>query len=586
MKKQRTYLFSLLLITCAAVALRAEPAALFFQPSTALSVFNGIEGLLVGTNGFRITGDLPDAQLGGAVAGAGDVDANGWPDILFAAPQRDIGPNFRAGRAYLLRGPASFSPEQSVNLIAVTTIDGAASDDRAGTALAGAGDWNGDGFADIAIGAPLANVGTATDAGIVGLLFGSTNLPTSITLAVLSGTNGFLLTGAHTNGEAGASLALLRDFNADGRADLAIGAPGAAGTGRVYIVFGASSAPPTFPLESLNGTNGFIIEGESAFSQTGAALADIGDWNGDGRSDLAIGAPGYGGFLAPGRVYVVFGRTNAPARIALSTLNGTNGFALDGYGFFSSLGTALAGADVNGDARADLIAGARGLDSVFILFGAATAAPIYAASALNGINGCTLVSTNAGGFFGAAVARGGRLNADLFDDLLIGAPNEPPTGLAGAGRVYVLMGRPGFAPTTAVHTLDGTNGFALVGQQSSAELGFALGNAGNWFNNGFDTLLLGARFHNAGPPVITNAGALYFVGPLGIAEYVLQRPSLTSITATQLEWSAQSGARYEVLAATSPLATWVPLGSTTNAVWPLAPAASASVFRVDATRAP
>ncbi len=565
---------------------RAEPAALFFHPTTPLTIFNGFEGLLVGTNGFRITGDLTESQLGSAVCGAGDVNADGAPDILIAAPQRDIGPNFRAGRAYLLYGGFVAAPDQSVNFLPAVVIDGAAADDRAGTALAGGRDWNGDGNSDFAVGAPLANVGAVADAGTIGLVYGATNLPTSLPLAALNGTNGFRMTGAHTNGEAGASLALLRDFNGDGRADLAIGAPGATGTGRVYLVYGATSAPPALALESLNGTNGFIIEGESAFSQTGAAVADIGDWNGDGRSDLAVGAPGFGGFFAPGRVYVVFGRTNAPARLALSSLNGTNGFALDGFGFFSGLGTALAGADLNGDGRADLVAGARGLDRVFVIPGVATAAPVYNAAALNGTNGYILVSTNAGGFFGASVARGGRLNADDFDDLLIGAPNEPLTGLAGAGRVYAVMGRAAFGATNFAHQLDGTNGFVLAGQQSGAELGHAVANAGNWFGDGFDTPLLGARLHTAGPPFVTNAGAVYLVGPPGIAEFALTRPVVLSLTTTQVQWTAQSGARYTVRAAESPLATWTPLGVTTQDTWAITASATTAVFRIDATRAP
>lgn len=565
-----------------------EPAALFFNHPTPLTVFNGVEGLLVGSNGCRIAGAAEAGQLGSDVDGAGDFDGDGRPDMLLAAPLFGIGGNFRAGRVYLVWGTNSFLPEQAVNLLGAGVLDGAAAEDRAGSAVAGGGDFNDDGLADFAAGAPNADEGTRTNCGAVALVFGTTNRFTSLSFSALNGSNGILLTAQSTGALAGSSVAWTGDWNGDGRAELAVGAPAAYGNGRVYVLYGNPAAPHPIALDALNGTNGFILTGAVGGGGAGTTVANIGDFDGDGLDDLAIGAPAEPDIFSAGRVYVVFGGADRPALLSLASLDGTNGFRLDGSGFFSGIGQAIAGADVNGDGRSDLLVGARGLSSVFVLYGSSNRLPVRSTTALNGTNGFVLISPVAGGDFGACVARAGRMNADAFEDFLVGALNEPPSGLPGAGRLYAVMGAPSFASTTSVALLNGTNGFYFAGQQGDAEFGNAAASLGDLNDDGCDEIIAGEWLLDAGSPALTNAGAAYLVSPAGIAGYVLHRPvfSTTLLTngAPELVWTAQPGAEYTVLGAESPLGPWQNMVTTTGGVWSATGLPTRAVYRVDARR--
>ena len=166
------------------------------------------------------------------------------------------------------------------------------------------------------------------------------------------------------------------DVNGDGLADLLIGAYGASPNGSFsgasYVVFGRNTAqsgpfPASFDLSSLDGTNGFRLNGVAADDRSGSAVSSAGDVNGDGLADLLIGAYGADpNGSDSGASYVVFGRNTAqsgpfPASFDLSSLDGTNGFRLDGVAAYDRSGSAVSSAgDVNGDGLADLLIGADG----------------------------------------------------------------------------------------------------------------------------------------------------------------------------------------------------------------------------------
>ncbi len=540
---------SAVLVLLAPPVFALEPAALFFSNEVPVTVFNGSEGLLVGTNGFRLTGVSEKGQLGSAVSAAGDVDGDGQPDFIASAPQLDIGSSFRAGRAYIVWGTNAIPPEQSIGSAGATTLNGSATDDKAGSAVTGGGDFNGDGFDDVAVGIPFADPATGTNAGQVALVFGGSNRLVSLDLNNLNGTNGCMFTGPTANQQAGTTLAFAGDLNGDGLDDLLIGAPEAQ-TGRVYLIFGRATPPATNSLSPLNGTNGVLLLGESSSDKTGFGLTALRDFNGDGRNDAALGAPTAGGLFS-GRVYVLYGRTNWTASLSLGALDGTNGFRFEGNGFFSSFGEAVAGADVNGDAKTDLAVGARNQNKLYTLYGTTNRTANRDSTALDGTNGFVWSAESLGGSFGASAARAGRVNFDDYEDLLVGAPAQPSSGpLTSAGRVYVLMGRPAFAATTSVTTIDGTNGFVLAGQQSNAEFGHAVASAGDVDQDTREDLLVGEWVFDYGSPTATNAGAIYLFSPVGIASYALGVPVLQSIghaTGTQaVTWASQPGATYDV----------------------------------------
>src|SRR5262245_34108517 len=182
-----------------------------------------------------------------------------------------------------------------------------------------------------------------------------TLFPATLDLSALNGDNGFALNGVANSNIAGQAVAGLGDVNGDGLDDLLLGAPSAAGggsqRGQAYVVFGASSFAATLDLSSLNGSNGFTMNGIADNNVAGSAVAGLGDVNGDGLDDLLLGAPSAaGGGTQRGQAYVVFGASSFAATLDLSSLNANNGFTLNGIVDVDQAGSAVAGlGDVNGD---------------------------------------------------------------------------------------------------------------------------------------------------------------------------------------------------------------------------------------------
>jgi FG-GAP repeat len=188
--------------------------------------------------------------------------------------------------------------------------------------------------------------------------------PAVIQLSSIDGTNGFRIPpyplSPNTPSVYGAVVAGAGDVNGDGFSDLIIGESVANGfAGGAYIVFGkASGFSPNLDLSNLNGSNGFEFLGP-LYTYFGSAVASAGDVNGDGFADLIVSAPeANGGGFYNGSVYLVFGKASGfPATVQASSLNGSNGFEIDGTGnidvavwSISSAGWSVSSAgDVNGE---------------------------------------------------------------------------------------------------------------------------------------------------------------------------------------------------------------------------------------------
>ena len=197
-------------------------------------VFGRPRGVLsLGDAGARLRGLTAGDQAGYAVASAGDIDGDGYADVLVGAPEDDRGGN-AAGGAWLLRGPLD---EDSTLHDALASFIGVNTDDRAGCALAAPGDLDGDGAPDIAIGACVDDQ-KASNAGAVAVVRGP------FAGAMDLGAAAFSLAGDDTNGLFGGALASPGDITGDGAPDLLIGAQlddpaGATDAGRVFLLPGA-----------------------------------------------------------------------------------------------------------------------------------------------------------------------------------------------------------------------------------------------------------------------------------------------------------------------------------------------------------
>ena len=264
------------------------------------------------------------------------------------------------------------------------------------------------------------------------------------------------------------------------------------------MVFGKSSGfTAALDLDTLNGTDGFRLDGIDAFDYSGFSVSSAGDVNGDGFDDLIIGAP------AAGETYVVFGKSSGfTAAIDLSTLDGTNGFRLDGIDAGDNSGHSVSSAgDVNGDGFDDLIIGAysaqpggdRRAGESYVVFGKASGfTAAIDLDALNGTNGFRLDGIDAGDYSGHSVSSAGDVNGDGFDDLIIGAPGSDPGGDSRAGETYVVFGKSsGFTAAIDLSTLNGTNGFRLDGIDALDRSGFSVSTAGDVNGDGFDDLIIG-----------------------------------------------------------------------------------------------
>jgi len=295
------------------------------------------------------------------------------------------------------------------------TVLGVAAGDNLGRSVAGAGDFNGDGYDDVVVGAPNNDLAGA-DAGAAYVVFGGPGADDLPDLTLL---------GAAAGDYFGFSAAGAGDVNGDGYDDVIVGAysndAGGAAAGRAYVYFGGATP---------NAVADLTMTGAAASDYLGFAVAGAGDVNHDGYADVVGGAYGNdAGGAAAGRAYVYFGGAS-PNNVADLTLTGAA--ASDWFGY------AVAGAgDVNGDPYDDVIVGAYYTDAGGTHAGRAYV--YYGGTSPDATADLTFTGAAAGDFFGRAVAGAGDVDGDGYGDVIVGAYLNDAGG-ADAGRAYLFYG--------------------------------------------------------------------------------------------------------------------------------------------------
>jgi len=257
-------------------------------------VFGPVSGSVsLASADLRLTGDNPGGWTGYDSAFAGDVDGDGFLDLLVGAPQEDYTGDL-AGRMYLVLGPASGTT--ALSTIADARWVGEDSSDRVGMEVAAAGDVNGDGLDDI-LTAAYPHDG---DLGRVYLILGRSSVDANNAASDADA----LFDGEVAGDKAGYDVDGAGDVDGDGFADVLIGAPFAeGGSGAAYLVLG-SVTPASITLSDADA----VFSGETADDGAGLALAGAGDVDGDGLSDLLIGAWAEdSGASDGGAAYLLFG---------------------------------------------------------------------------------------------------------------------------------------------------------------------------------------------------------------------------------------------------------------------------------------
>jgi len=405
------------------------------------------------------------SRLGGALA-AGDVDGDGSDELVLGA---GLAGDAGQGAAYLLTGPVAGG-----DLGAAVRLDGSAAGDHVAAALAVLGDQDGGGYGAVVVGAADADLGGGAGSGGAYVLGGPLSAGGDVADLAQA-----LLVGEDVGDGAGTSLAALADLDGDGWPDLALGAPLAdpsgSRTGAVYLLSGARSG-----TVDLWGADGRWL-GEDAGDQAGAALADAGDVDGDGLTDVILGAPQRrGDDLWAGGAYLLPGPATGQGDLADATarLLGTAGG--------DQAGAAVAGAgDVDGDGYADVLVGAPGRDlggsgsgAAYLLRG-----PLVGDRALSSAE-LILVGATAEDAAGSAVAGGLDLDGDGLVDLAIGARSDD-AGTTNAGAVYLVL-----APEDGSLDLSEAD-LRLVGTVRDQGLGGVLVARGDPSGDGAPDLLLG-----------------------------------------------------------------------------------------------
>ncbi len=398
----------------------------------------------------------PYDHFGQALA-VGDFDCIGGLDLVVGVPGQSVNGYANAGAIHVFYG---FSSGLGTSFDEIfhqdTGIIGsnAEENDRFGWPLA-AGDFNGDGCDDLAIGVPYEDW-NVEQAGIVQILYGSPfGLRDTGTQLWRQGAGG-LPDGEEIGDHFGKALTT-GDFNGDGYADLAIGAPDEDfasplryDTGVVHILYGSASGLTTTGNQYWHQDNGGLIGSAEAYDNFGQSLA-TGDFNRDGYADLAIGVPGQnvGGDANAGAVHILYGGSSGLIATGDMVFNqdilGTGAQANDHFGF------SLASSDFNGDGYADLAIGVPdedfGLDNigcVQIIYG--TPAGLVTSGSQVWFQGILGVAdeAEANDRFGYSLAAGD-FNSDGYGDLVIGVPYEDvmfnSVNQTDAGAIHILYGR-------------------------------------------------------------------------------------------------------------------------------------------------
>ncbi len=342
-----------------------------------------LSSIAAGTGGFVINGDHSEGFSGRSVSSAGDVDGDGLDDLIVGAHGEPTRSDHPEGKSYVVFGKKDNT--NAVNLSSVASgsggfvINGEDTNTagQSGTAVSSAGDVNGDGLDDLVIGAPRS---LPYDTGKVFVVFGKKDDASAIGLsAIESGTGGFVIIG-ESGDFISKSVSSAGDVNGDGLDDLIIEASnadlnGKTNVGRSFVVFGTADTDVIELSSVTSGTGGFVINGEKAGDNSGFSVSSAGDVNGDGLSDLIVGA--YKADVTginEGKSYVVFGKSNTNAVDLSSIAAGTGGFVINGKNAWDRSGHSVSSAgDINGDGLDDLIVGAHSVNTYtgrsYVIFG-------------------------------------------------------------------------------------------------------------------------------------------------------------------------------------------------------------------------
>ncbi len=409
------------------------------------------------------------AFYAGAMSAAGDVDGDGFEDLLVGAKYDDSD----TGVAYLYYGSGTGIDSSSELSLLPSDVD---EGHLFGASVSSAGDLNGDGYADVVVGAPGYNLSLTSEEGAAYIYYGSsTGLVTGVETQLMASD----LPSAAAFGE---RVAGVGDLDGDGYDDLAIGAPDVDGMeGVVYIYYGSASGVDTSSEAILYSSDYGLGTSVKFF---GSAVSPAGDLNADGYADMLV-ASRNNSSGSGGDAYVYYG--SSAGLDASSEL-----YVVTGSGVGASLS---GGHDANGDGYLDILVGAPetklNAGAAYLYWGSATG--------FSGYDLVTPATTRTNSYFGQSVSLVSDLNGDGIADLIAGAPEYDTSLGSYVGKAYAFYGT-----TTGVGPWE--DEISRSDAKAKDYFGTALVGLGDMNGDGFGDLAVGAPLHNTS---LGGAGAAY-----------------------------------------------------------------------------
>ena len=465
-----------------------------------LAAFSSDQGFVIDSGG-----------LGGIPSNAGDVNGDGFDDVIIGFGQADALGRGDAGLSSVIFGKAGGPGD--IDLLTLTAaqgfkIAGAAEGDNSGSAVSDAGDVNGDGYGDLIVGAQVADPFGRFNAGESFVVYGSANGPGNIDLAALTPAQGSKIAGVAIADLSGSAVSAAGDLNGDGINDLVVAAPeadpfGGVFAGQTYVVFGKIGGIGDIDLAALKAADGFKISGAAGGDFSGASVSVAGDINGDGIDDLVLGAPNADplGRSYAGQSYVIYGTQGGPGDIDLGALTPDQGFKIAGGGGQTGASVSAAG-DINGDGVEDIVIGASnaGAYVVYGQDGASADIDLAALTAAQGFKISRVPGDNPGS---TTVSGAGDVNGDGIDDIIIGAVRAAPAG-DYSGQSYVIYGKAGGLGDIDLASLTLQQGFKIDGASAYSFSGSSVSTAGDIDGDGFDDVVVSAP--GAGKSYVIHGG--------------------------------------------------------------------------------